>query len=378
MMTNIILGVSLGLMLPAIVRDLTMTPVEQGLLGSSIRIGSAVLGIPAAWWLSRYRPYWVLAVGLVLSTASLFVQASAPTYEWLLAGRTLFGISILAIWTSRTLLYRQWFALSEIAMVNGAATFTIGIVEWAAATFTPLAIDIAGGWRNVVSAIGFYALAVTVAWLLLGRERAAADLPLAEGQPQRPAILSVFRYRQVWLVFLGVLGGPASWWAFNTFWPAYMLATYGTDLTTSGFVFGLTSLGMAPGSLLFGWLASKYGVERAIMRLCAVVMVFGSLAMVATDNIVLLVLAGSAVGLSWGFTPITASVPYQLPGVQTREVAIVASVIGAAYSLGGVIGPLVAGTLLEMTGSSFVTLVALSFAPVSLAAIVRGLPKRTG
>lgn len=372
---NIVLGVSLGLMLPAIMADLAMTPVEQGLLGSSIRIGGALLGIPAAWWLSRYRPFRVMLAGLVIGTVALLVQATAPAYGSLLAGRALFGVATLAIFPARTLLYRQWFPLHEIALVNGVSMFVIGVVEWAAAAFTPQTIDLLGGWRAMFLAIGAYAATVTVLWTLLGRERSSMQAAPLE-QQERPAILSVFRYRQVWLIFLGVLGGPASWWAFNTFWPQYMLETYGLPLTTTGFVFGLTSLGMAPGSLLFGWLASRHGAQRGIIIWCSITMLLGSLVMVATDNVVVLVLAASAVGLSWGFTPIVSTVPYHLPGVQAREVAVVASVIGTAFSLGGVLGPFIAGALAELTGSTFTTLIVLSFIPLSLSAIVLGLPKQ--
>ena len=62
-LVGIVLGVSLGLLLPSISAEVQMTPVEQGWLGSSVRLGGALFSVPAAWWLSRYNPRWLMLDG---------------------------------------------------------------------------------------------------------------------------------------------------------------------------------------------------------------------------------------------------------------------------------------------------------------------------
>ncbi|MCX6022425.1 MAG: MFS transporter [Chloroflexi bacterium] len=372
---GIVLGVSLGLLMPSITSELRMTPVEQGWLGSSIRIGSALLSVPAAWWLSRYNPRWLMVGGLAAGALAIAGQALAASFGLLLLSRLLYGVALLATSPARIMLIRQWFPLHEVAMANGVATFVIGVTEAAGSAFTPWATDALGGWRPVMWGLALAAASATVLWAIFGGRQAPEDAAPKSAVAEPPAIASLLRYPQLWVVCAGALGGPASWWAFNTFWPAYMLDQFGVSLSVSGFVFGLTSLGMAPGGLLFGWLATRFGVGRPILLACSIVMTLGSLVMLATDSLPLLVLAGSAVGLSWGFVPIVTTLPYHLPNIRPRELAVAGSLVGTAFSLGGVIGPAVAGALLEATGSAFTTLVVLSFGPLTIAAIALGLPE---
>lgn len=188
--------------------------------------------------------------------------------------------------------------------------------------------------------------------------------------------MSVVRHRELWLACAGPLGTMAVWTAFGTFWPSYMHQTHSLPLTTLGLVFGLISLGQAPAGLCFGYLASRWGVGRGILMGCGVVMALFSMVLLLTTSVPLLLLAGTMVGLSWGYVPIVTTIPYKLPGVTPREIAVAMSLLSSMFALGGTVGPVVAGVLVELTGSAFLGLALMCLWPLLLTAIGFGLPQR--
>ncbi|MCI0787667.1 MAG: hypothetical protein J4O09_15275, partial [Chloroflexi bacterium] len=75
---------TLGILLPAISLELSLSPAQQGLLASSAFWGNLVLAIPLSWWASRYSAKLLTTVTLVLGTVFLFLQGWAPVFGVLL------------------------------------------------------------------------------------------------------------------------------------------------------------------------------------------------------------------------------------------------------------------------------------------------------
>lgn len=358
-------GLSLGILLPDITSTLGLSPVEQGWLGSALNLGNVVLGLPAAWLLSRYNPRLLLLLSTAVATGLTFAQAAAGSFASLMALRVLTGIAFISMSPARTLLLQRWFPLREIVLVNGLQIAVVGIGEAATMSLTPLLLASVGSWRASLFAFGLMGLAATVLWLAVGRDR-PRGLGMETGGTDSPIL--VLRQRPIlWVIVAGQLTAPAFWWAYATFWPATMLDRFGMPLSTSGFLFGLTSLGMAPAGLLFGWLcSSRPALKPLVLAGCGVALVLSSLAMLLTDSVPLLVLVCLVGGFGWGFVPVMSSIPFELPGIQPREVAVVSSFFWTGGSLGGMIGPATAGWLIEATGEPLLALGSLAVLPLVL------------
>jgi MFS family permease len=89
--------------------------------------------------------------------------------------------------------------------------------------------------------------------------------------------------------------------------------------------------------------------------------------MVLTFSIPVLLFLSFMNGIAWGFWPVLFTVPFHLPNIRPREVAIAVSFTLMMTSLGTALGPLSAGFLQEALGDLRMTLLILSFAPLSLA-----------
>ncbi|MCH7997122.1 MAG: MFS transporter, partial [Chloroflexi bacterium] len=204
--TGIVGALVLGVLLPSMTADLGLSPSQQGWLGSSTMLGSLVLSIPLGWWLSRYRATWVTTVSLAAGTLFIFMQGLAPGFVVLLVARILFGLAPVAREPARMLLVHQWLPRREIPLFNGILNAIFGISVTGAFVAAPLLLKaFDDNWRGPLYVYGFFSIGLTLLWVLLGRDNPAGDRRPVESQEESP-LRSVFRYREPWLVGLGMVG----------------------------------------------------------------------------------------------------------------------------------------------------------------------------
>lgn len=359
--TRVPVGISLGMLLPDITATFGLSAVQQGWLGSALNLGHVLLGVPAAWLFSRYNPRILLSLSMGAGALLTFAQALAPSYGYLLALRTLAGVVFVSLAPARILLIQQWFPLREVVLVNGMQVGVVGVTEALTFSLTPLLSIAVGGWRNVMHVFGALGMAASATWWALGKERKEQTPRQGQRELGVSPLLVLLNRPVLWLIALGQAGAPAFWWAYATFWPTFMQERYGLPLETSGFLFGLTSLGMVPGSLAVGWLCSRSpSLRRPFMWGCGVALGTTAWGMLLTDSVPWLFVLCLVGGLGWGFVPLMATLPFELPGVQPREVAIAASFLFTAGSLGGLVGPVLAGWLIEQWGGAMPALAVLA------------------
>src|SRR5688572_11834240 len=82
------------ILLPAITVDLSLSPGQQGILGSAAFWGNVLLAIPLSWLTSRFSSKLLTTVTLALGALALFVQGWAPIFAVLLLGRLVFGLMV--------------------------------------------------------------------------------------------------------------------------------------------------------------------------------------------------------------------------------------------------------------------------------------------
>jgi predicted MFS family arabinose efflux permease len=100
------------------------------------------------------------------------------------------------------------------------------------------------------------------------------------------------------------------------------------------------------------------------------------MAMTLTGSLPILLVLTFFNGVAWGFWPVLYSVPFNLPGIRPREVAVGLAFIQMASSAGITVGPLATGLLQQVTGDLRLSLAIVSFASLSLC--MSGLVMRHG
>ena len=106
--------------------------------------------------------------------------------------------------------------------------------------------------------------------------------------------------------------------------------------------------------------------RKNLVQALGVLMAAAYFGMIRLESPPLLALASAANGVAWGFWPILSSVPFYLPGMRPREIAVAVSLIMTTATFGTFLGPSIAGALQERTGDLRAALTIICFAPLSL------------
>ena len=359
--TNFLVLFNLGVLLPAISEDMGLSPSEQGWLGSSALIANLVFSLPFGWWLSRLDAKLVTTIALVAGGLFLFVQGWAPIFLVLLLGRLLFGLSGIAREPARAMLTQQWIPDREIVMVNGVLVGVIGVAIAIGFFVTPYILSRSDdNWRLAFYIFGFMTLAVAVAWQLLGRERITRSYIQRSVSQAGTPLRGLLRYRQLWWTGMGLFGANLLWLAFITFWPTLLLDRYQVSLALSGALMAVSGIVSSVFALIVSYLMTRRDIGKAWLFLCGILITITSIGMSLTGSLPLQFAMSFINGIGWSFFPIVMTVPFKLPGIKPREVAVAIGFLEMAVWAGGAVGPVFVGMLQEATDDLQFTLIAAS------------------
>ena len=358
---------TLGILLPAMSAELSLSPSQQGLLGSASHWGNIALAIPRRWMPSRLSPKLLTSAAITLATLSLFLQAWAPIFIVLLIGRLLFGIGNIAQQPARALLTRQWFPSKEVIFVNGLSNVFFGLVVGGGLVLAPVILDLTDGdWRKTLRIFGFYFIGITILWLILGKTRtneADQDIVVPNGLE---VIKGALGHRDLWIGGVGFTGATMSLGAFLAFYPTLMLEEYDISLRLSGGILALGVITGGVGGLAIAWAASTTRREGNFLQCLGILMIATNIGMILNGSVPALFILSFFNGVAWAFFPILVTVPFHLPRIRPRELAVAFAFTMMMTSLGTSLGPLFTGIIQEVSGSLKTALFMISFTSISL------------
>lgn len=357
---------TIGILLPSISVDLLLSPSQQGILVAAAFWCTPFLAIPMSSWTSKFHPkpltMWTLGAGTIL----LLLQSSARSFYSFLFLRLAFGITLIAREPARPLLIRQWFPPNEIVLANSMGGLLFGAIVGGGLVLVPILLKATATWQTVYLIFFALSLVLTVLWVSFGKERQTANPEIEHSTSLKRIIKASLSYRDLWLGGLGFVGSAFARSAFGSFLPTLMLNTKNISLQWTGSALGLsTGLGGLAG-LGAGYIVMRKGGSKKFFTLFGVILSITYLGMAnATSGYQLLILAAFN-GVAWGFWPLLQTVPFQLPRITPRELAVASAFNQMAISIGIAIGPMAVGFLQEAIGDLQRSLSILSLAPASL------------
>ena len=366
----VLLG-SLGFLLPSIRADLGLSPIKEGFLGAAPQVANILLAIPFGLLLTRFRPKLLSSVSFFAAAALIFFQGWAPYFLLLLLGRVLYGAATTAREPARVLLIRQWIPPNEIVIANSLANVLWGIVGLGFVA-TPLILELLdNSWRNTIHVFGVVSLLLAIAWQIFGKERITSEDEAQYANPGPSSLRVIFRYKEIWLLAVGMVGVGFNYSSFSTFWPSFRLDEYDMSLTASATVMAVGGACSSVSGLGVGVLVSRVGRKKQVLLLAGILLAATTPLLLWVGSYPVLVIVFIAQSLGWGFFPVLMTIPYELPGIKPREVAVVTASVYTAVWIGAFFGPIVTGTIQEFSGSLRMGLLVTGLAPASL--IIPGL-----
>ena len=365
-------AVSLGIMLPDMTVELSITPIQAGLLGSAFFIGTATASLPASIYLSRYSPKKVVALALLMAALLAFVQGNAANFYILMLARLLFTLTMVSRAQAEIILIKQWFGLRQFAFVVSLAVGILSTGNLLGVGITAWLMDIFSGWRNVYYFLGIVLLIEMFIWIAVGKDKPDIDISIEpdaneDNSPSRV----LFGNKTVWILAICPTGAALAFGSVMTFWPTYALETLNLDLKTVGLLMTLFPVGGTVASFLGGPLSEKAGQRKIFIwlpgLLLPIIYIFLFTTTSTTVTATLLLLAGWN-AMIW--VPVLRTIQFDL-GFAPRETAVVVGLSMTIIPVGGAIGPPMVGLIQEISGSLQYGLLGIALFPITL--VVGGL-----
>ena len=343
------------------------------------------------------RVVYISSMGIF--SLGLLVSAIGPSFGWVLLGRFLQGLGASgSLPIAQTIAYEHFGNRKGLAMGAISASFGIGVVaainlgggiyqafDWRAVFYVtfalslvgwglsfaipetlkqkkPLSLDL-GGILTFGAAIAAFMMMFrglsesTFSDITVWPYAAALGLMIGaflffERRTAQPAIeLDLFKKPAFAAVIGASLAGGIGMFVFQTFLPSFAQISLGYSVAQASFSINLMAATMILASGITGAVSDRFGPEKALTFSLAT-MTVGFLLITAIDHPTWAYYVGSAVagaGLGSLMTPI--NVIGMREGGQGRE-GVSSGIVSLTRTLGGIIGPTIAGFVLSQTDFS--------------------------
>ncbi len=360
---------SLSVAAPLLSEEYSLSKVTLGYLLAAFFWSYTLCQLVAGSLVHRWDVKWVYAGGFLVWSVAMASTGLANSFNALFAARLFLGIGESVFLPSASKIVVRLFPAERRGLPN--ALIDVGTKAGPA-----LSILIGGllieryGWRALFICFGLGSLLWLLPWIQwmpsgsvvvengaaeIGRKETGDEAANVGHEPGFGAILS---RRELWGTSLGMFALGYVWIFFITWLPSYLVTERGYT-TKEMAVFGsLPYWGMAATSLLGGWLSDRWiarGRSATFVRktvalsglfLCAALLLPAG---AARDNRValgLLIAASISLGL---FTSNVWAITQTLAG--GRAAGKWTGIQNFVGNLGGVVSPIVAGFVVEKTGS---------------------------
>jgi ACS family D-galactonate transporter-like MFS transporter len=386
---NYIDRASLSVAMPLISKDFNINPALQGLIFSSFFWTYALMQVPGGMLADRFKPRIVITAAAVFWGGFQAIAGVATNATTLLLTRFGLGAAEAPIYPSGGKLNGIWLTQNErgrgATLLDGGAPLGAAI---GAILITSL-ITMLGSWRLafIVAGVGTV-LAGLYAWYFIRnspREHRGVNEAEAtyieearaiedKGEPTQLSgkRLDLFKYRTVWLMFLGYMFSNVVFYGLLTWMPNYLSKVHGFNIQQMGGASFIIFLSGFVGELVGGFLCDKWKnaggspnkVMRTMLAFASIVVTVAVFSVAYASGPALTVVLLSVTLFFQRWTGLYWSIP-SLVGTRDR-VGLLGGLMNLGGNIGGVLVPLAVGLIVQLTGSYFLALMVFTGAGIGL------------
>ncbi|WP_110954328.1 MFS transporter [Anaerosinus massiliensis] len=358
---------------PHITQEFGITPSQMGIIMSGFFWTYALLQIPAGWFADRLGQKITLGFAVAWWSIATAMTGLATGFKSILAFRMGLGIGEAAAYPSNAGISSKWFPDKERATVGGL--FDSGS-KFGGAVAMPLIVWLISifDWRWTFVIIGLVGVVWSVVWFWYYKNIPeehkgvnAAELKyIRDGQAKKEGLdneqpmkwYELLKYRNIWAMCIGFFMINYTSYFFITWLPTYLVKEKGMGMLAMGFAAMLPLLVSMVVEVVAGWASDKV-YAKGWLSLTATRKTFlvGGLLMASTIGLAAFaespIMAVALLCLAKSGTTVAASQVWALPGdvAPKNMTSVVAGLQNSVSNMGGVVGPIVTGAILQATGS---------------------------
>jgi len=349
---------------PHMMEDLGLTMVQMSLVFSAFTLAYSLFEVPSGWLGDVMGPRRVLTRIVLWWSAFTMLTGAAQGNRSLLAIRFLFGAGEAGAFPNAVRSFSQWFPARERGKANGVLFFGSRL---GGALTAPLALALIEGWGWRASFVAFGCIGVVWAavWFWTYRDRPgehpdvdAAELAWISQDGAAPAHAvrtpwaALLSSRNLYAICAMYFALGYGLYFYFTWLPTYLTRELGFSMATGGFFAALPFLLAGAANLAGGWytdhLARTRGLRTARCTLgslsfatCAALLLMSTVAPSPILKALLLALALASADFA-----LSACWAVCLD-VGATHAGVVTGFMNTSGNLGGLIGPLVVGLMVD-------------------------------
>ncbi|MBS4059958.1 MAG: MFS transporter [Bacteroidetes bacterium] len=353
---------TIGMLLPSIGESLNLTYSQMGFISTGNFLGYLAAVLISGLWAIRIGARRLIFIALILVGATMILSSMADGFLYLLITFTLTGIGSGASNVPIMALVTSWFGKRLRGRAAGFVVAGSGFAIIFSGRFIPFVNDasITGeGWRTAWLILGVIVLLIAFICLLLLRDR-PADLGLKqagydENIDSPPSEINrggqQSLYKRGIIYYLGIIYFffGFTYVIYITFIVTTLIKERGITEIMAGNLWstiGFLSLFSGP---VFGLLSDKYGRKAGLITVFSFQM-FAYLFIASELPDIFLYLSIGLFGVvAWSIPSIMAATVYDY--VKSEKAAAAFGIVTFIFGIGQIVGPAVAGTLAEASGS---------------------------
>mgnify|MGYP003586970178 FL=1 len=358
---------------PFMTKEFSITPSEMGIIMSGFFWSYALLQIPAGWFADRFGQKKALGFAVGWWSVATAMTGLGSGFKSILGFRVALGVGEAAAYPSHAGIASQWCLAKERATVSGS--FDSG-AKFGGAVAMPLIVWLISlfGWKMTFVIIGVAGVVWSVVWFWYFRDipeehkgvNAAELKHIRDGQATKQGLgneqpmkwYELLKYRNIWAMCIGFFMINYTSYFFITWLPTYLIKDKGMGMLAMGFAAMMPLLISMVVEVAAGWASDKV-YSKGWLSLTATRKVFLVGGLLMASCIGLAAFAESAVTavlhlcIAKSGTTVAASQVWALPGdvAPKNMTSVVAGLQNSVSNMGGVVGPIVTGAILQTTGS---------------------------
>ena len=356
----------LGLLAPVLQKDIGWNEIQYGYIVFAFQAAYAIGLLVMGRFIDKVGTKIGYTVSIIVWSVAAMGHALVKTVFGFGLARFFLGLGESGNFPAAIKATAEWFPKKERALSTGLFNSGANIGAVVAPLVVPW-ITLTWGWQEAFIFTGLLGFIWLVLWVWIYKDPeknpklSKAELEYIQSDPiedvsEKIPWLRLLGYRQTWAFIIGKFLTDPIWWFYLYWLPKFLNKEYGLDLAHLGLPLIVIYMMTSVGSIGGGWLSGKFinmgwsinKARKVVMLICAILIV----PIMFATNVpewwaVALIGIAAAAHQGWSaniFTTASDMFP-------KKAVGSVVGLGGMAGSIGGMLIAIVAGLILQLTGS---------------------------